>query len=93
MKVDEKRDIKRKLNVINYARQIGNVKKACRYYGISRSIFYVWVKKYKLYGEKGLINSKPCPENPRLRTPKHIEEKVLYLRKKYHDLSYLMQML
>jgi transposase InsO family protein len=42
------------------------------------------VEKYKLYGEKGLINNKPCPENPRLRTPKHIEEKVLYLRKKYH---------
>ena len=52
MKVNEKRDIKRKLNVINYARKIGNVKKACRYYGISRSIFYVWVEKYKLYGEK-----------------------------------------
>ncbi|MFC2081297.1 hypothetical protein ACFLR8_03720 [Bacteroidota bacterium] len=33
MKVDEKRDIKRKLNVINFAKQIGNVKKACRYYG------------------------------------------------------------
>jgi len=44
----------------------------------------VWVEKYKLYGEKGLINSKPCPENPRLRTPKYIEDKVLYLRKKYH---------
>ena len=84
MKVNENRDIKRKLNVINYARQIGNVKKACRYYGISRSIYYEWLEKYKLYGEKGLINSKPCPENPRLRTPKHIEEKVLYLRKKYH---------
>ncbi len=41
MKVDEKRDIKRKLSVTNYAKQIGNVKKACRYYGISRSIFYV----------------------------------------------------
>ena len=55
MKVNEKRDIKRKLSVINYAKQIGNVKKACRYYGISRSIFYVWIERYKLYGEKGLI--------------------------------------
>ncbi len=63
MKVNEKRDIKRKLNVINHARQIGYVKKACRYYGISRSIFYVWLERYKLYGEKGLVNSKPCPEN------------------------------
>jgi len=27
MGIDEKRDIKRKLNVINYAKQIGNVKR------------------------------------------------------------------
>jgi len=84
MKANEKRDIKRKLNVINYAKQIGNIKKACRYYGISRSISYVWLDRYMLYGEKGLINRKPCLENPRLRTPEYIEEKVLYLRKKYH---------
>ena len=31
-----------------------------------------------------MINSKPCPHNIVLRTPPHIEEKILYLRKKYH---------
>ena len=31
-----------------------------------------------------MINSKPCPENPKLRTPAHIAEKILYLRKTYH---------
>jgi len=56
MKVNEKRDIKRKLSVIRYAKQIGNVKKACRYYGISRSIFYVWIERYRLYGEKCMRN-------------------------------------
>jgi len=35
MTVKEKRDIKRKLNVINHAKKIGSVKKACRYYGVS----------------------------------------------------------
>jgi transposase InsO family protein len=35
-------------------------------------------------GEKGLINSKPCPENPTLRIPQEIKEKILYLRKTYH---------
>jgi len=84
MTVKEKRDIKRKLNLINHAKEIGNVKKACRYFGISRSTYYVWVERYKKSGEKGLINSKPCPENPKLRTPMYIEEKVIYLRKKYH---------
>ena len=33
---------------------------------------------------KGLINSKPCPQNPKLRTPAHIEEKIVHLRRKYH---------
>ena len=51
MKVKKKRDIKRKLSAINYAKQIGKVKKASRYYGISRSIFYAWIEKYKLHGE------------------------------------------
>jgi hypothetical protein len=37
-----------------------------------------------LEGEAGLVNSKPCPENPKLRTPPEIEEKVLYLRRTYH---------
>lgn len=78
------RDIKRKLGVLNYAKEIGNVSKACRYYGISREAFYTWKRAYERHGEKALINSKPCPENPKLRTPPEIEEKILHLRRKYH---------
>ena len=39
---------------------------------------------YKEQGDTGLINQKPCPENPKLRTKPEIEEKVLHLRKNYH---------
>lgn len=78
------RDVKRKLNVLLYAQKIGNVSKACRYFGVSRDIFYRWQKAFEKYGEEGLINSKPCPENPNLRTPKPIEEKILHLRRTYH---------
>jgi hypothetical protein len=78
------RDIKRKLRILIYAKEIGNISKACRYFGISRQGFYKWEKAYAAYGEKGLINSKPCPENPSLRIPPEIEEKILYLRKTYH---------
>jgi len=42
MTTKEKRDIKRKLNVINYAKKISNNNKACRHYGVSRTIFYEW---------------------------------------------------
>jgi len=78
------RDINRKLRVLSYARQIGKSSKTCRYFGISRQTFYEWKQAYAEKGEVGLINSKPCPENPTLRTPPEIEEKILYLRKTYH---------
>ena len=78
------RDISRKLRALNYADQIGNVSKTCRYFGISRDTFYRWKRDYRQNGEQGFINSKPCPHNPKLRTPLETEEKILYLRKTYH---------
>ncbi len=78
------RDIRRKLRILTYAKRIGNISKACWYFGISRQGFYKWGKAYAEYGEKGLINSKPCPENPSLRIPREIEEKILYLQETYH---------
>lgn len=78
------RDISRKLRILNYAKEIGNISKACRYFGIGRQAFYEWKKAYEQYGEAGLVNKKPCPSNPSLRTPPEIEEKVIYLRKTYH---------
>jgi len=74
---------RRKLRALNYADQIGNVSKTCRYFGISRDTFYRWKRDYHQNGEQGLINSKPCPHNPKLRTPLETEEKILYLRKTY----------
>lgn len=33
------RDIKRKLKILEYAQKVGNISKACRYFGISRQSF------------------------------------------------------
>ena len=78
------RDISKKLRILNHAKAIGNVSKTCRYFGIGRQAFYEWKKAYEQHGEGGLINKKPCPANPALRTPPEIEEKVFHLRRKYH---------
>jgi len=40
------RDITRKLRVLKYADEIGNVSKACRYFGITREGFYKWKRAY-----------------------------------------------
>jgi len=77
-------DIRRKLRAIKYGKEIGNVAKACRYYGISRDTYYRWKRDLETKGEEGLINQKPCPENPKIRVAKPIEEKILYLRTNYH---------
>jgi transposase-like protein len=69
---------------LNYAQEIGNVSKACRYFGISREAYYQWKRAYERHGEEALVNSKPCPENPKLRTPPEIEKKLLHLCRKYH---------
>ena len=78
------RDIRRKGRVLEHAARIGNVRKTCRYFGVARSGFYVWKKAYEPHGAEGLVNQKPCPSNPRLRTPPDIVEKVLHLRRTYH---------
>jgi len=83
MTVQAKRDISRKLRVLTHGIKSGNISKTCRYFGISRETFYKWRRSYEIEGEKGLINSKPCPQNPKIRVPKHIEDKILYVRRTY----------
>lgn len=77
-------EIAYKLKVFAHAEQNGNIALICRYFGISRDTFYRWKKNYKSKGEIGLVNSKSCPQNPKLRTPAEIEDKIIYLRQHYH---------
>ena len=80
----DQREIQRKLRILRYAEKIGHVAKACRYFGIGRSSFYRWRQAYTERGEAGLINAPPIPKWHANRTPPEREEKVLYLRRKYH---------
>ena len=45
MNKDEERTIKRKLRILEHAKHSGNIAKTCRYFGIPRSIFYVWLTR------------------------------------------------
>jgi DNA topoisomerase IB len=84
MNQEAQRDISRKLKVLNHAREIGNTAKTCRNFGICRQTFHTWKKNYPTKGEKGLIDNRPYPENHKLRTPKEIEDKIIYLTTTYH---------
>jgi len=83
-KTKDQREIRRKLRILQYAEEIGHVTKTCRYFGIGRASFYRWRKAYAERGEAGLINAPPIPKWHANRTPPEREEKVLYLRRKYH---------
>ena len=39
----QRHDIKRKLDVFNYDKNIGNINKACRHYGISKTTYFNWL--------------------------------------------------
>ena len=82
----DQREINRKLRVLEYAKEIVTVSKACRFYGLSRQGFYKWKRAYDRLGEAGLIRTKPgpTPGKCKLRTPPEIEEKILYIRLNYH---------
>lgn len=76
-------DIRRKLPTRNHAKESRNVSRTCRHFGLSREIFCRWKRAYEKEGEAALINSKPRLRNPKRRTPPHIEEKLLHLRRTY----------
>ena len=53
------RDIRKKLRVLNYAKQLGNISKTYCSYGISRQTYYDWKRAYEQNGEKALISVHP----------------------------------
>ena len=83
MTTDE-REINRKRRILDHADESGNVAKTCRYFGIPRSLFYVWRNAYRQHGDEGLRRKKPVPKSHPNQTPDEIVGKILYLRRKYH---------
>ncbi len=56
------REINHKLKILKYAKETRNISKTCRYFGISRQVFYKWKRRYDEYGEEGLVSRKPGPQ-------------------------------
>jgi len=54
----------RRLAIIRHAREVtGNVALTCRYYGIGRTVFYRWLRRYEAEGLAGLRDRsklQPC---------------------------------
>ena len=77
-------DIRRKTRVLEHAARTGNVRQTCRYFGIPRSLFYVWKAAYEREGAAGLVNKKPCAHTHPKATAAPIIDHILHLRRTYH---------
>jgi len=87
------RNQKWRLGIICHAKEVtNNVAKTCRYYGISRQVFYRWYERYEKEGPEGLRDRSRRPLNSPRATKIEIVAKIVYLRENYHFGPWKIQM-
>src|SRR5215813_14025730 len=70
-----------RLRVLQHYEEVSrNISRTCRFFGISRTLFYEWRRRYQRGGLEGLRPRLPGPRVSPFRTPPHIEALVLRLR-------------
>jgi transposase len=71
--------------VVRHAEEVsGSVAASCRYYGISRTVFYRWKKRYENGGLDGLKDRSSAPMHcPNVTSPE-VVAKIVHLRRHYH---------
>jgi transposase InsO family protein len=82
--VKEEFRVRRLQVVFDIAAVRGGVRKLCREFGIAKSTYYYWKKRYELLGKSGLYRHKPIPYSSPRKTRPEVAEKVLELRNGYH---------
>ena len=71
----------RRLAVLEHAEEVsGNVAATCRYYGISRNVFYRWKRRYEDEGLDGLKDRSSAPLLCPTITHPDVVEKIIHLR-------------
>jgi transposase InsO family protein len=82
--VREALQVRRKLSVLSYIKEIGNVQESCRDLGVPRSSFYRWRKAFAAHGKEGLVRRRPIARSHPRQIPPEYVEKILHLRCQYH---------
>src|SRR6478672_2475718 len=65
------REVRRRLAIIQHAEEVtGNVSMTCRYYGISRTVYYRWLRRYQEHGVEGAAGPLAAPAQQPERDPR-----------------------
>ncbi|MGH7363339.1 MAG: IS481 family transposase [Candidatus Methylomirabilales bacterium] len=80
--LEQVRKARGRLRMIQHYEQVTrNVGRTCRFFGISGTQFYIWLRRYRQGGLAGLRDGPRGPRAHHYRTPPHIEALVLRLRR------------
>jgi len=79
----EKKLIRQRLSVLQLAEALGNVSKACRQRGLSRSQFYEYKRRFQTHGIEGLKDLPPIARNHPFTTPNQVVKRILELTMKH----------
>ena len=67
----------RRMQVLELARELGNVSEACRRSGMDRTSFYAWKQRYELHGLEGLKDLPPVHKShPQTTRPEVVKRMV-----------------
>jgi transposase InsO family protein len=79
------RNAAHRLAILRHAREVtGNVARTCRYYGMSRQAYYMWLRRYEELGLEGLRDRSRRPLVSPNATSTEVVGKIVYLRRSYH---------
>ena len=75
----------RRLAILRHAEEVtGDVSLTCRYFGITRQTYYIWLRRYEQLGPEGLRERSRRPLVSPNATKAEVVGKILYLRQHYH---------
>jgi len=75
---------RRRLFIINFiSKSNSSICQECEDFGVPRSTFYAWRKRYELEGKNGLERKKPIAHNHPRKIPHEVVDKILELRTTY----------
>ena len=75
------RKVKARLRMLQHAQRVsGNVSQTCRFFGVSRALYYIWKARYEKHGVAGLRDLPRRPHKIRFHIPPEIVSLILRIR-------------